>query len=205
MATGKKSFTAYCDWIELFEELTDEEAGKLVKHMFRYVNDMNPEAPDRVTKLTFTPIKNTLKRDLKKWEEKREKNKQNALMRWNKKDTNACERIKNDANYAVSVSVSDSVSVRESSNKLDDDVLYNVDDLKKYYLESDTFNAVLSNKDLKLDNGIDLKTRLELFTIELKLKGRKMEKWNEYCSYFLNCLKKGMFTESKKTNPKITF
>ena len=205
MATGKKSFTAYCDWIELFEELTDEEAGKLVKHMFRYVNDMNPEAPDRVTKLTFTPIKNTLTRDLKKWEEKREKNKQNALMRWNKKDTNACERIKNDANYAVSVSVSDSVSVRESSNKLDDDVLYNVDDLKKYYLESDTFNAVLSNKDLKLDNGIDLKTRLELFTIELKLKGRKMEKWNEYCSYFLNCLKKGMFTESKKTNPKRTF
>lgn len=86
-----------------------------------------------------------------------------------------------------------------------DDVLYNVDDLKNHYLESETFNAVLSNKDLKLNNGMDLKTRLELFTNELKLKGRKMEKWNEYCSYFLNCLKKGMFTESKKTNPKITF
>jgi hypothetical protein len=108
MATGKKSFTAYCDWLDIFEELTNEEAGKLIKHLLRYVNDQNPEAPDRVTKLTFTPIKLTLKRDLKKWEEKREKNRESALKRWNKKDANACERIKRNANDAVSVSVSDS-------------------------------------------------------------------------------------------------
>lgn len=115
MAKDKKSFTAYCDWIEIFEELTDEEAGKLVKHTLRYVNDLDPEAPDRVTKLTFTPIKNTLKRDLKKWEEKREKNRENARKRWNKKNATACDRINRNANDAVSVSdsVSDSVSVSD--------------------------------------------------------------------------------------------
>jgi len=110
---GKKSFTAYCDWIETFEELNDEEAGKLVKHLFRYVNDQNPEPPDRITKLLFSPIKATLKRDLKKWEYKREQNKANAKKRWNKNDATECDRISSDANNAVSVSVSDRDSDRE--------------------------------------------------------------------------------------------
>ena len=66
MATGKKSFIAYCDWLETFEELDDAEAGRLVKHLFRYVNDLDPQTEDKLTKMTFIPIKQTLKRDLKK-------------------------------------------------------------------------------------------------------------------------------------------
>lgn len=68
MAQDKKSIIVYADWIELFETLTDEESGKLIKHFFRYVNDQNPEAPDRLTELSFIPIKQSLKRDLIKWE-----------------------------------------------------------------------------------------------------------------------------------------
>ena len=68
MAQNKKSFVAYCDWLDSFEELSDEEAGKLVKHLFRYVNDKNPDAPDKLTKLCFIPIQQSLKRDLKKYE-----------------------------------------------------------------------------------------------------------------------------------------
>jgi hypothetical protein len=70
MADNKKSFLLYCDQIHLFEELTDEEAGRLVKHIFRYVNDQNPEPPDRITKLGFEPIKHQLKRDLVRYEDK---------------------------------------------------------------------------------------------------------------------------------------
>jgi hypothetical protein len=69
MATGKKNILVYADWIDKFEELTDDEAGKLIKHFFRYVNDLNPEYPDRTTKLMFIDIKATLKRDLGKWED----------------------------------------------------------------------------------------------------------------------------------------
>jgi hypothetical protein len=69
MATGKKNILVYADWIDKFEELTDDEAGKLIKHFFRYVNDLNPEYPDRTTKLMFMDIKATLKRDLGKWED----------------------------------------------------------------------------------------------------------------------------------------
>jgi len=67
MAEGKKAFTAYCDWHETFKELTDEEAGKLAKHLFSYVNDEEPETPDRLTQLLFKPIMLTLKRDLQKY------------------------------------------------------------------------------------------------------------------------------------------
>jgi len=118
MANGKKSFTAYCDWKETFNSLPDDKAGQLIKHLFAYVNDENPETDDILIKAVFAQIKATLKRDLKKWESKREQNRENALIRWNKKDANVCERINKDANDAVSDSVSDSVS----DNKIIDDV-----------------------------------------------------------------------------------
>ena len=79
MAQGKKSFVFYTEWEELFEALNDEEAGKLIKHVLRYVNDKNPQAPDRLTDISFIPIKQTLKRDLKKYEEKAEAARLNGL------------------------------------------------------------------------------------------------------------------------------
>lgn len=68
MAENKKSFVLYADYLEIFEELSDEDAGQLVKHLFRYVNDKNPETENPMVKLSFISIKQQLKRDLKKWE-----------------------------------------------------------------------------------------------------------------------------------------
>jgi len=69
MAENKKRIVVYADWMDKFENLEDDEAGRLIKHFFRYVNDKNPDPPDRLTKLMFVDIENQLKRDLKKWEE----------------------------------------------------------------------------------------------------------------------------------------
>jgi hypothetical protein len=68
MADNKKSFVAYCDWGEIFDELDNEEAGKLVKHLFDYVRDKNPKAEDKLTKMMFIQIQQSLKRDLVKYE-----------------------------------------------------------------------------------------------------------------------------------------
>jgi len=68
MAEDKKSVLLYCDLIHTVEGLTDEEAGKLFKHYLRYVNDLDPCCEDRIISLVFEPIKQQLKRDLKKWE-----------------------------------------------------------------------------------------------------------------------------------------
>lgn len=80
MATGKKSFVLYCDQIETFEELSDTEAGLLIKHIFRYVNDENPETDNQLVKLAFVPIKQSLKRDLKKFEAICERNSKNGSL-----------------------------------------------------------------------------------------------------------------------------
>ena len=68
MAQDKRSIIVYSDWIAKFEALADDEAGRLIKHFFRYVNDQNPIAPDRITEISFIDIKQSLKRDLKQWE-----------------------------------------------------------------------------------------------------------------------------------------
>lgn len=117
MAEGKKKIVVYRDWINTFEELTDEEAGKLIKHFFRYINDLNPEPPDRVTKLLFEPIKQTLKRDLANYLETCKKNKDNITVRWNKNDTTVYDRIPTDTKHTDSDSDSDSVNDNDSSKE----------------------------------------------------------------------------------------
>lgn len=101
MAENKKSVLLYCDIIHTVDTLTNEEAGKLFKHYLRYINDLNPEPEDRLTALLFEPIKQNLKRDLKKWESKSLKNKEIAIAGWEKrKNANASERKEVDANDA---------------------------------------------------------------------------------------------------------
>lgn len=77
---NKKSFLAYADWKGMFDALPDEIAGKLVKHLFAYVNDLNPQSDDFVITALFEPIKATLKRDLIKWEAKSSEKSHNGRM-----------------------------------------------------------------------------------------------------------------------------
>jgi hypothetical protein len=69
MAENKKGFILYADQKELFSQLPDEIAGKLIKHIMAYVNDENPISDDILINIAFTPIKLQLKRDLVKFEE----------------------------------------------------------------------------------------------------------------------------------------
>jgi hypothetical protein len=75
---GKKSFILYCDLIHAVEELTDDQAGKLLKIILQYVNDQNPEIEDQILKVAFTPIKLALKRDLEEWKKTCDRNKVNG-------------------------------------------------------------------------------------------------------------------------------
>ena len=104
MAKDKKSVIFYVDWIDIFDDLEDDEAGRLIKHFTRYINDKNPDPPDRLTSLLFKQIKTTLKRDLKKWEDKSQKNRENAIKRWHNNNANACDGKKRNAKHADSVS-----------------------------------------------------------------------------------------------------
>ncbi len=67
MAKGKNTVLVYRDWMATFEALEDDEAGRLIKHFFKFINDENPIAPDRITKIVFEPIRQQLERDLTAW------------------------------------------------------------------------------------------------------------------------------------------
>lgn len=80
MADNKKSFILYCDQKGVWDKLDDEQAGRLIKHIISYVNDDNPEAPDFITELAFEPIKQSLKRDLKKYQDTKDERSRNGRL-----------------------------------------------------------------------------------------------------------------------------
>ncbi len=78
MAENKKSFLLYCDIIHTINKLSDEQSGKLFKHILAYVNDQHPETNDVIIDLVFEPIKQGLKRDLQRYLSICERNKKNG-------------------------------------------------------------------------------------------------------------------------------
>ena len=107
MATGKKSFIAYSDWKDTFDKLPDEIAGKLIKHIFAYVNDENPISEDFVIEALFANIKNTLKRDLLKWEKQHQQRIEAGKASAEVRKRNATLVNGRSISSTVSVSVSD--------------------------------------------------------------------------------------------------
>jgi len=79
MAENKKAFILYTDQKELFDQLSNDKAGELIKHIFKYVTDENPINSDALINMAFTSIKQQLKRDLKKWEKRAESSRLNGL------------------------------------------------------------------------------------------------------------------------------
>ena len=116
MAEGKKSFVLYADQYELFNYLSDEDAGKLIKHVFKYVNDENPVADNKIVEVSFISIKRQLKRDLQKWEtqleQRREAGRKSADKRQrNLTSVNERQRASTD-NVNVNVNVTDIIYKR---------------------------------------------------------------------------------------------
>lgn len=144
---GKKSFLLYTDQREVFDELSDEDAGKLIKHIFAYVNDEDPITNDKLLKVAFLPIKTQLKRDLKTWENKQEQRKDAA-----KKSVESRQRTLTSVNER-SISFGDNVNVNGNGN-VNDNVNVNGNVKKQisagvlFSLE-DVFNDFKKEKPLK--------------------------------------------------------
>lgn len=165
MATDKKKVVVYCDWIETFESLTDDEAGRLIKHFFRYVNDLNPTS-DRLTELMFTPIKQTLKRDLQSWNEKRSKNSENGKLGGRPKKseenpTKANGLFENPTKAKKAVSDSVSVSVNDTIPSKDEFIAYGLSKLDDVSIEALglKYEAWLSNNWSTNKNGKETKIK----------------------------------------------
>ena len=136
MAENKKGFILYSDIQSMIDKLPDEYAGKLFKHLLAYVNDEEPTTDDIILQIAFEPIKQSLKRDLNKWNDKinkrSEAGKIGANVRWQKQTiANDSKRIKPIAKIADSVNVS-------VNDKVKDKYIYSFfDSLIEYGFEKD--------------------------------------------------------------------
>lgn len=180
MAENKKSFVLYTDYIETFEELSNEEAGKLIKHIFRYVNDKNPESDDKIIKFAFIPIKQQLRRDLKQWEsirvkrseagklsaEKRSEQKQQVLTGVDCVKQTSTNQTVND-NVNVNVTVTDTVTDN---------------DKEKIYISFDHLKITQAEFDKLIENGY---TKKEIDDTIEKIQNYRNNK--KYKSLYLTC------------------
>jgi len=152
MAENKKSFILYADLIHTISKTPDDVAGRLFKTILEYVNDNNPKIEnDLLLEVLFEPIKQTLKRDLLRYEEFRNKQSENGKKGGRPKNQAVAEKPKetqqNPENPSLilesqkslndSVSVNDSVIVNDSLllPKVTKDSLFKNEVLQSHFLE----------------------------------------------------------------------
>lgn len=203
MAAGKKSFLLYADYIDTIEELSDEEAGRLFKHIYRYVNDKNPVLEDRVLKIAFSPIQQTLKRDLKHWEliksKKSEAGKVSAEKRQQNKHMLTGVEYNQHAltDSTVNVSVSDNVSVINNAHE---------EKIKNIKADQIWIEQVAMKYKLPV---VDLTLAFDDFIQDLKLKDDLGKPEKDIKAHFINLMnikdekKRKEEIEDKKKNQKV--
>ena len=136
----KDSFILYTEQIELFDELNDEQAGKLIKGIFNYVKTGEEPAFEDKNKLAFIPIRQMLDRNAEKYEEKREKLSQNGKKggrpplnssdsKISKTEHRAKEEISSNKNNFLSVFKKEKLPIFR--NKKEDDCVNFTDIVKK--------------------------------------------------------------------------
>jgi hypothetical protein len=129
---GKKSFVLYTDQREVFDELSDEDAGKLIKHIFAYVNDEDPITEDKLLKVAFLPIKTQLKRDLRIWDEKKSQRAEAGKKGGLAKSSNAKQSLANPSNATNDVAnLPVNVNVNGNVNDINKDSLISLDEVEE--------------------------------------------------------------------------
>jgi len=192
MATNKKGFILYADQKELFDQLPNEKAGELIKHIFSYVNDENPETNDIILKLAFTPIKQQLKRDLVKFEETKikrsEAGKKSAEARRNKKEKDATNSTsvksvqqtstKSTVKENDNVTVNDTVKDKDINNK---PTAFN---FRNSFLELGVDNDILNDwlSVRKKKKGVNSETAFKGFVNEVKKSNLTIPQAVEICA-----------------------
>lgn len=74
----KKSFILFAEHEEIFESLTDKQAGQLIKGIFKYEKTQEIPQLDKTVRVAFIPIKQILDKNREEYIKKCEKNKENG-------------------------------------------------------------------------------------------------------------------------------
>jgi hypothetical protein len=148
MAENKKSFVLYTDSKGLIDQLPDDIAGRLFKHIFAYVNDEDPVSDELILNIAFEPIKTQLKRDLVKWSNQTEQRRQAGLKSAEMRKRNSA--VVNDRLIPSTDNVSDSVNDNVSDNVNENDILLKKETKNIFSFEKNLIDYGF-NKNLVID------------------------------------------------------
>ena len=154
MAKDKKGFVLYCDLIHTFEHLTVEQVGEVTMWILKYTNDLDPEPLNGLLQAVVEPIKQQLKRDLKKFEhvkgERSEAGQLGNLKRWhsdlyedvinNKRtleDSLIIAKNRTASNLVANIAVTDTVTVTDT---VKEKVINNTLEQRKEIFRSDVMD-----------------------------------------------------------------
>ena len=77
---NKKSFILYLDQLNILDDLEDDEAGKLFKTIAHFIHTGEDLPMDKIIKIAYLPIRQSLKRDLEKWRNQLQANRENGKL-----------------------------------------------------------------------------------------------------------------------------
>jgi hypothetical protein len=191
---GKRSFILYADLIEVVEKLPADKAGELFLTILKYVNDQDPEPDDILVSIAFAPIKQTLKRDLKKWNTYIEKQRENGSKGGrpksqkpdNQEDNNPTETQKSGGLFgypkkadSVNVIVNDNVNVNANEREINTSLVSGKN------LKNILFNAPDLQMLIQKNTGLsdqEIKTKIEAFAEREILGDARTERsWIKFC------------------------
>lgn len=122
----KDSFILYTEQKEIFDTLTDSEAGKLIKAIFEHETGQSPKL-NKTLSLVFIPIKNALDRNRQKYEVQVEKNRENGKKGGRPKKANETENNpKNPSGFSknpTKAKKADNDNDNDNDNEHDSDII----------------------------------------------------------------------------------
>lgn len=168
MAKDKNGFVLYKDLLPTIKKLVDRDranktnyAGELFLHILEYVNDENPIPIDFIIEMAFEPIKQTLKRDLKKYEMKLESKSISGrvgnLKRWNE------DLFYQYESKLISLEEAEEIAESRKYRKCDKSIAKIADIDRDTDTDSDMDSDILLKKETKKEN-LSKENPLEIFS-----------------------------------------
>ena len=201
---GKKSFVLYTDQREVFDELDDVTAGKLIKHIFAYVNDENPSTEDLLLKVAFLPIKTQLKRDLVLWDEKKQQRAEAGRKGGLAKASNASEVLAKPStatNFVANLGVNDNVNVNVNDIYTETEKNLEVNEESHNQIFRELWKSNIWLEGIALNNKVSIeqvRNHLNDFRQELILIGTLKVNEKDAKQHFIRWIKRGNPIPEKK-------
>lgn len=198
----KNSFILYTEQKEIFDMLTDEEAGKLIKHIYNYESTGKELELEKSLKIAFRPIKQVLDKNREKYIEKCKKNKANIEKRWANDNTNVYERKSLNTNYTDNdIDIDNGIDI-DNNNSISGSCVDGLEKVFDFYRSNIGDITPYIEKMLKSFSN-DLNQDILLYALEISVEAN--QKNIRYIKAILNNWKKAnirTLEEAKKESQK---